>query len=333
VEHHAVTFTFEDGELRQLLREHVQRTQPELVSNDQDQTLTYPGWLGKGYKRDIELPSGISLTVHQYRLKADAIYNCKPCATDCVEFVFNLSSHSCFNNTQSYASRQAYIDPPGCQAGQWREYAEQDYLAVDIHVDRSLLKTLVSDADHSLPAELAKLLSGDHAPTPTPPVGLTPSIDASLQQMLCCPYQGITRTLYLEAKTLELLSLFIDATEESPVLSAALSRDDRDRIHHARQLLLDNLQAPPSLIGLARQVGLNDRKLKEGFRQVFGTTVFGYLTQQRLERARNLLVQEYSVAAASAAVGYASPTAFSGAFRRRFGMSPKAYQIGQRCVA
>ncbi|MCP9929073.1 helix-turn-helix domain-containing protein [Cyanobium sp. CH-040] len=328
-----MTFTFEDGELRHLLREHVQQTQPELISSGTDQTLTFPDWLGTGHKRDIELPSGISLTIHQYRLKEDIICRYKAGASDCVEFIFGLSYRTSYNRSQNYQSRQLFIAPACCEPGLWTEYAEQDCLAVDIHIDLSVLRGLVGQADDSLPADLARLLVGDTPLMPTSPVRMSRSIHLSLQQMLCCPYQGVTRTLYLEAKSLELLSLFIDATQESPLVSPALSRDDRERIYQAQQLLVDNLQTPPSLIALARQVGLNDRKLKEGFRQVFDTTVFGFLTQHRLERARHLLAQEYSIAAVSAAVGYASPTAFSGAFRRRFGVSPKAYQIGQRCVA
>jgi AraC family transcriptional activator of pyochelin receptor len=328
-----VTVTFGDGELRQLLREHVQNTQPELLGNDQDVILTYPSWLGSGHKRDVKLPSGIYLTFHQFRLQTDVIQQCEPCTEDCVEFVFTLSGRSCYNKTQFFESRQAFVDPPSCEDGQWREFAEQDYQAVDLHIDPSLLKTLVSDDDESLPASLAQVMSNDKPLTPGSLVRLTSSIDTALTQMLRCPYQGITRSLYLEAKSLELICLFIDAAQQSPLLSAPLSADDRDRIVYAQQLLLDNLHSPPSLLGLARQVGLNDRKLKEGFRKVFKTTVFGYLTQQRLEQASHLLAQQHSIAAVSAAVGYASPTAFSGAFRRRFGMSPKAYQMGQRCVA
>ncbi|MDZ7960171.1 MAG: hypothetical protein RMY34_20195 [Aulosira sp. DedQUE10] len=44
--------------------------------------------------------------------------------------------------------------------------------------------------------------------------------------------------------------------------------------------LVYNLEFTPSLITLARIVGLNDYKLKQGFQQVFNTTVFGYLQQQ-----------------------------------------------------
>ncbi|TVQ12823.1 MAG: AraC family transcriptional regulator [Leptolyngbya sp. DLM2.Bin27] len=300
------------------------------MANRQDQTLTYPDWLGTGYKRDIELPSGISLTFHQYRLKTDVINCCEPAPQDWVEFVFSLSTRYCYNGDQRFEPQQAYVAPPCRQVGHWQEFAEQDYLSIDIHLDRSLMNSLVAHTSESLPAPLAQVMTDDSPPVPVSPVGLTPAMDAALGQILRCPYQGITQTLYLEAKSIELIALFINAIQESPPLSAPLSRDDRDRIHHARQIILDSLQTPPSLIDLARQVGLNDRKLKAGFRQVFNTTVFGYLTQQRLEQASHLLAQQYSIAAVAAAVGYASPTAFSGAFRRRFGVTPKGYQMGQR---
>ena len=87
----------------------------------------------------------------------------------------------------------------------------------------------------------------------------------------------------------------------------------------------------PSLIDLARQVGLNDRKLKEGFRHLFGATVFGYLRDYRLQQAKELL-HDYDLTIASIAttVGYKSPEAFCNAFRRKFDVSPKAYQLRQR---
>ena len=72
---------------------------------------------------------------------------------------------------------------------------------------------------------------------------------------------------------------------------------------------------PPTLVELAHLIGLNDYTLKKGFCQVFDTTVFGYLTQERMKQAERLLAQQQSVATVAIAVGYASPTAFSGAFK------------------
>lgn len=330
-----MTITFQDGELRQLLREHTQATQPALLANEQDQTLIYPDWLGSGHKRDIDLPSGVFLTLHHYHLKKGLVNLCEPNTSDCFEFVFSLTTQYIYNDKHNFGQQQAYLIGPSDRDGRWRELAGEDYLSVDIHLEPTLMMALLDSYEAVLPDGIKRILEGcTDADNPNcaaiAPTPITPAIEMALQQILHCPYQGLTQKLYLEAKSLELIALFVEAFQEMPPVPVRVNRDECDRLHHAQQILRDNLQNPPSLIHLARQVGLNDRKLKEGFRQVFNTTVFGYLTQQRLEKACQLLAQQYSVATVASAVGYASPTAFSGAFRRQFGITPKSYQRNQR---
>lgn len=154
-----------------------------------------------------------------------------------------------------------------------------------------------------------------------------------LQQLLQCPYQGLTRQLYLESKALELFSLqfaqWSDNSQRSPQIINFRS-DDIERLHQAKEILIDNFCNPPSLIDLARQVGLNERKLKQGFQQIFGTTVFGYLQNYRMQQARQLLHNSnVTIASVAAAVGYRNSEAFSVAFQRQFAISPKAYQLGK----
>ncbi len=322
-----MTITFQNGELRQLLREHVQSTQPELLANSHDQTLTYPDWLGTGYKRDIDLPSGIELTLHRYHLHKNLVQVCAAEQSNCFEFVFGLTAQIQYNEEIVFSDRNAHLLGPEWQDSRWHEFADQYYLAVDIHLDLPLLTALIESHSARLPKTLQKILAGEYDFPLIEPISITAEMQTAIRQVLQCPYQGLTQTLYLEAKSLELIALFLDAIDDGTPAKPILHRDDLERIHHARQILHSDLQSPPSLVDLARQVGLNDRKLKEGFRQVFETTVFGYLTQQRMEKACQLLVQQRSVAAVAAAVGYASPTAFSGAFRRSFGVTPKAYQL------
>ncbi|WP_437744981.1 AraC family transcriptional regulator [Sorangium sp. So ce1504] len=81
------------------------------------------------------------------------------------------------------------------------------------------------------------------------------------------------------------------------------------KIEPARRLLVEHMNAPPSLRQLARHVGLNEVKLKTGFRTLFGTSVFAYLRTERLERARRLLAQRHlSITEVAAQVGYANPS-------------------------
>jgi len=155
---------------------------------------------------------------------------------------------------------------------------------------------------------------------------ISSSMRTVLTQVLQCPYQGGTRRLYLESKALELIALSLAQAlpdkEPSPT-RPSLRPDDIERVHAARDVLLRTLEEPPSLLALARQVGLNDFKLKRGFRQVFGTTVFGYVRDQRMARARQLLEkQRLNVTEVACAVGYANPSQFAAAFKRKFGVNP-----------
>jgi AraC-like DNA-binding protein len=105
-----------------------------------------------------------------------------------------------------------------------------------------------------------------------------------------------------------------------------LKPEDVERIHYAGEVLLTRLENPPSLMELARIVGINDHKLKTGFRQVFDTTVFGYLHERRMERSRQLLdAGELTVTEAARAVGFANRGYFAASFRRKFGVNPSAY--------
>ncbi|ADK83475.1 transcriptional regulator, AraC family [Desulfarculus baarsii DSM 2075] len=133
--------------------------------------------------------------------------------------------------------------------------------------------------------------------------------------------------LLLQCRALELMILAIRQLArrwaDRPERGVPLSPRDVENLRAARQVLLDNLADPPSLAQLARRVGVNECKLKQGFRQMFGETPYGLLRQARLERAKGLLeAGEMNVCEASLAVGYANPGNFIGLFKRRFGQTP-----------
>ncbi|MEM9544102.1 MAG: AraC family transcriptional regulator [Cyanobacteria bacterium P01_E01_bin.42] len=187
---------------------------------------------------------------------------------------------------------------------------------------------------NDLPQPLQRLLAGDTRYRFHQSLGkITPIMRQVLQQLLNCPYQGTMRQLYLESKAIELLTLqfahWAECRQQSPI-TVDLHSEDIERLHFAREILLDNILNPPSLLDIARKVGLNDCTLKQGFRQLFGTTVFGYLYDYRMQQARQLLLNpNLSIAGVAAKVGYSNPEAFSTAFRRKFAITPKAYQLGK----
>ncbi|UZF91418.1 helix-turn-helix transcriptional regulator [Bosea sp. NBC_00550] len=144
-------------------------------------------------------------------------------------------------------------------------------------------------------------------------------------QMADCPVGEALRPLYLAGKALELGALVLDRMlGERPPRPARLNPRLREQVHTVRDLLLEAVQEPPSLAELARLSGLNPTKLTAAFRAEFGTSVFEYLQEHRLQQAYAMIASgEANVAVAAFRVGY-SPAHFSGLFRKRFGIAPSA---------
>jgi len=215
------------------------------------------------------------------------------------------------------------------------EYAaRQRVLLVHIHFQPDAISLLSQEAVEQLPRSLRDAITGRDRTFYFQPNSITPVMAATVQQLLHSPYKGLSQQIYIEGKTLELIGLYFDQLLSSNnwrQQASGLKSDEVDCIFNARDILLSRVTNPPTLRELAHQIGLNDRKLKQGFRQVFGTTVFGYLHDHRMQQARQLLLMpKATIASVALKVGYGNPEAFSVAFRRTFAISPKAYQMQQR---
>jgi len=154
--------------------------------------------------------------------------------------------------------------------------------------------------------------------------GLSSDLKMIGHQIISCPLEGSSRRLYMESKALEILALQMDALAPSKLSPQHMSKDDRDRLEEARRIVEQEFVDPPSLLALARRVGLNDFKLKRGFRQLYRTTVFGYVRTLRMERARMMLAAgESTVSEAALAAGYSCFGHFAKVFRQHFGIMPR----------
>jgi AraC-like DNA-binding protein len=147
-----------------------------------------------------------------------------------------------------------------------------------------------------------------------------------LEEIRQCQFTGGVKKLYLQSKVLELLALQCEQyerTEQKRPEALILSPADKEKLHYVRELLLKSIQDPPSLQELSRQAGLNEFKLKNGFRQLFDNTVFGYLNDHRMEYARKKIIQQqHSLTEIAEQLGFSSIQHFSAAFKKKFGVSP-----------
>jgi len=130
------------------------------------------------------------------------------------------------------------------------------------------------------------------------------------------------RRIFLEAKILELLSIQLERLENKQIPPGNFSKEDVSKLEEAKALVERNMQTPCSLIELARKTGLNDFKLKKGFKELFGNTVFGYLFELRMDSAYQLLKEGKTVGEVSEIVGYKNAHHFTSAFKKKYNLLP-----------
>lgn len=131
--------------------------------------------------------------------------------------------------------------------------------------------------------------------------------------------------LMTESKVLELLALQIGQlqNEDKLLISRKLNSADIQKLYDVRDILLADLSADFSLNSLSREVGLNVYKLKFGFKSLFGKPVFQFLKEARLKYAAQQLSQDTKpIAQIAYEAGFSTPSHFSDAFKKFFGVSP-----------
>jgi AraC family carnitine catabolism transcriptional activator len=108
------------------------------------------------------------------------------------------------------------------------------------------------------------------------------------------------------------------------LLPSGTAKAARRRVQQAIALLEPELEQPRSLDEVARETGMSERQLRRVFARELGVGPRHFQRQLRLEHAHQLLVLgNVSVAEAAVAAGFRSRSAFSRAYRARFGHAPR----------
>ncbi len=117
---------------------------------------------------------------------------------------------------------------------------------------------------------------------------------------------------------LQILSLVVEA----PRLLAP-SRPITSFVARAERLLMDAVDSPPSIPGLARELGVAYSYFRREFKRHTGLAPYQYVRRLRMEKARRLIgSSSESLQSISERLGFASPFHLSAAFKKQYGQSP-----------
>lgn len=170
----------------------------------------------------------------------------------------------------------------------------------------TLLNELVNPSDHYV--EGPKFL-------------MTPEMDHIVDSVFNMKYEGKTKMMFFRSQMTTLLSHFFGQLASGQ--TEKINATEREKLFLAKDILVNNLDNPPTLSELSLQIGLNTYNLKKNFKELFGTPVFKYLQNERLKTAHELISrQNATVQEAAWQVGYDSLGSFSNAFEKKYGYRP-----------
>lgn len=156
---------------------------------------------------------------------------------------------------------------------------------------------------------------------------ITPQIKLMIEQMKYCEYEGMIKDMYLQGKATELLAVCFNEVltqYESPFQKLHISREDYVAIKLAKKILEEHFESPPTTEMLAKAVGINAFKLKQGFKNYYDKSIYQYVIKRRMENAMMLLsTSGLNIREVASRVGYVNQSHFSKVFKKMYGVNPK----------
>ncbi|WP_224488347.1 helix-turn-helix transcriptional regulator [Robertkochia flava] len=157
---------------------------------------------------------------------------------------------------------------------------------------------------------------------------INPAMAVVLSQIINYNLHASVRMLYLKGKVYELLGLYLNKPEDADIEQCPflVDEDNVRRIKKAKDIIISRMTDPPGLQELSEEIGLNLKKLKEGFKQIYGDSVYSFLFDYKMEVARRMLESgEHNVNEVGLKVGYSTSSHFIAAFKKKYATTPKRY--------
>ena len=328
-----MTITLTDAEWNELWTESEAKSLYSPAHEPFLEVCVVPEAIGQGTYQLITLYPDVWLEI-THRTYPQAVRVELPEAIHPLQFGFLLLGQIVDSNNEVLSRDYTMISGSGIQPRMMCQMVGdyQGHLSIIMSPER--LAAFFPDEQGNLPVELEFLVKGNDWQTLIYPKNNS-AIRQVIKEIIHCPHQGFAKRLFLQMKVTELMGLQLMAVLRQGMSSqpSRLKPQTIAQIYAARELLLANLEQPPSSLELAKRVGISDRTLRRGFHELFGKTVFDYLTEQRMTQAEQWLREKArTVAEVAAIVGYSNPSHFTAAFKRQFGITPRDCLAGKKSV-
>ncbi|BBO82351.1 AraC family transcriptional regulator [Desulfosarcina ovata subsp. sediminis] len=304
--------------------------------SDFETNINIPANLGSGSIKQIRLKSGLHVHIHDYMVFQPMIMQ-NDDISPTFGFRFCISDHTKLDLECLKESLMIRTGESGAFYFPNMKNCIENRPGIHIHkifirVEPSFFLSAMEEDMDTIPFDLKAMINADkdvYEPYHTTDL-ITPSMRIIVEQIFRCPYEGITRRIFIEGKAMELIACKLDQIKSAGQASRnnlSLCISDIERIHFAEELLTSNLSSPPNTIELSKAIGVSRTKLYRGFNQLYGVSPMEYLRLKRIEKAREMVKdKDLNMTQIAYVLGYSSSSHFAKTFRDFFGMSPSHYR-------
>ncbi len=299
------------------------------VHND---LVAIPGRLGEGSIRKLMFGPDFKIVIHRYVLQEELIVkrNSSGEGNGLITFFF-------YSNEQPV--RIAYNNDPHVQ------FSQRDESAIQV-TSNDLSSTICFPAQHqvhymvvAIKAHRLKDLLALNEPNPVLQTitssgnsflffeSMTAETKLLLKNIAAVNMNDSLSYFYMQIKVQELLYFLLQKLSvREGTGHQSISSADAERLLMIRNEIIGDLSVPPVLRELAQSAAMSETKLKQLFKQTFGSTIYTYYQQARMEEAAFLLKQgRHSVAEVGYELGFSNLSHFSRLFEKHYGLKPKRF--------
>jgi AraC-like DNA-binding protein len=298
----------------------------------QDGLLSFPKEIGEGFVRKIAFSPDFRILMHRYKLKEDFIIIRNPALekNDLISIFFNNNEQPLdlvYNEEQTVKFSRKNDSAIQVTTNdlnsiiRFPAHTETHYIVIGITSQKlaellnikqpnSLIETITSGVASFLYFE-----------------SMTVEIQHLLKHIFSINVNEALGPFCIQIKVQELLfHLFDKLIKREYTAHKHINNDDAERLMKLRTIILSDLSVPPSLTALSAMIGMSETKMKQLFKQTFGTSIYNYFQKVRMEEAAFLLKQGgYSVSQVGYELGFTNLSHFSRLFESHYGTTPKKF--------
>lgn len=196
-----------------------------------------------------------------------------------------------------------------------------DFKMASFYIDLDKFISLLGVAIEAIPDNFKKAILKDSCSCNN--FEWSPPVYNIIMQLLLVDTTHSAARLFAECKMLELLSILLQSKNCDTTSKINIRNVDKEKIQYACEILLRNLNNPPSLQQLARYVATNEFFLKKAFKEIYGKPVYQYVFQRKMEKAMEyIMMSKIPISEIGSHLGYEDASAFTRAFCRYFNQKP-----------